>query len=60
MQCKIDGGSMSFWAVVNNTEGDSGGLRLLERMRIKMWLKRAFAEIAKADVKGAFLRELMS
>jgi len=38
---------MSFWAVVNKSEGDSSGLKLLERQRVKMWLKSAFAEIAK-------------
>jgi hypothetical protein len=47
---KIDAGSLSFWAVVNKTEGDNSGLRLLERQRVKMWLKSAFAEIAKPGV----------
>ncbi len=47
---KIDAGSMSFWAVVNKTEGDNSGLRLLERERVKVWLRRAFAEIAKVGV----------
>ncbi len=32
---KIDAGSMSFWAVVNKTEGDNSGLRLLERQRVR-------------------------
>jgi hypothetical protein len=32
---KIDAGSMSFWAVTNKSEGDTGGLRLLERQRVK-------------------------
>jgi hypothetical protein len=44
---KIDAGSMSFWAVANKTEGDTSGLTLLERQRVKVWLKDAFAEIAK-------------
>ena len=47
---KIDAGGLSFWAVVNKTESDSSGLRLLERQRVKMWLKRAFAEISQAGV----------
>jgi hypothetical protein len=47
---KIDAGSMSFWAVANKTEGDTSGLTLLERQRIKVWLKDAFAEIAKPGV----------
>ena len=47
---KIDAGSMSFWAVANKSAGDSGGLRLLERQRVKVWLRNAFAEIAKLGV----------
>ena len=47
---KIDAGSMSFWAVANKTEGDTGGLTVLERQRVKVWLKDAFAEIAKPGV----------
>jgi hypothetical protein len=47
---KIDAGSMSFWAVANKSAGDSGGLRLLERQRVKVWLGNAFAEIAKLGV----------
>jgi hypothetical protein len=47
---KIDAASMSFWAVANKTEGDSGGLRLLERQRVQLWLKNSYAEIAKAGV----------
>jgi hypothetical protein len=47
---KIDAGSMSFWAVANKTEGDTSGLTLLERQRVKVWLKDAFEEIAKPGV----------
>jgi hypothetical protein len=47
---KIDAASMSFWAVANKTEGDTSGLTLLERQRVKVWLKDAFAEIAKPGV----------
>jgi hypothetical protein len=32
---KIDASSMSFWAVTNKSEGDTSGLRLLERQRVK-------------------------
>jgi hypothetical protein len=44
---KIDASSMSFWAVANKSEGDTSGLSLLERQRVKAWLQSAFAEIAK-------------
>jgi hypothetical protein len=47
---KIDASSSSFWAVANKGEGDTSGLRLLERQRVKLWLKNSFAEIAKPGV----------
>jgi hypothetical protein len=47
---KIDAGSMSFWAVANKSQGDNSGLTVLERQRVKVWLKDAFAEIAKPGV----------
>jgi hypothetical protein len=42
---KIDACSLSFWAAVNTSEG---GLRLLERQRVKVWLNNAYEEIASA------------
>jgi hypothetical protein len=47
---KIDASSVSFWAVANKSDADTSGLRLLERQRVKMWLRNAFAEIAKPGV----------
>ena len=47
---KIDASSSSFWAVANKAEGDTSGLGLLERQRVKVWLRNSFAEIAKAGV----------
>ena len=47
---KIDASSSSFWAAVNKSEGDTSGLRLLERQRVKVWLKSAYAELAKPGV----------
>jgi len=47
---KIDASSSSFWAVANKSEGDTSGLRLLERQRVKVWLRNAFNEIAKPGV----------
>lgn len=47
---KIDAASASFWAAANKSDGDSSGLGLLERQRVKVWLKNAFAEIAKPGV----------
>ena len=47
---KIDSSSSSFWAAVNKSEGDTSGLRLLERQRVKVWLKNAYSELAKAGI----------
>lgn len=47
---KIDAGSSSFWAIANKSNGDTGAFRLLERQRVKMWLKHAYAELAKAGI----------
>jgi len=47
---KIDASSMSFWAVANKSDGDTSGLTLLERQRVKAWLKDAFEEIEKPGI----------
>jgi hypothetical protein len=47
---KIDASSASFWAVANKGEGDTSGLGMLERQRVKLWLKSAFSEIGKIGV----------
>jgi hypothetical protein len=47
---KIDASSSSFWAVANQAEPNSAGLRVLERQRVKVWLRNAFAEIARIGV----------
>jgi hypothetical protein len=47
---KIDASSTSFWAIVNKSDGDTAGLRLLERQRVKVWLKNAYAELARPGV----------
>jgi hypothetical protein len=47
---KIDASSTSFWAAVNKSDGDTSGLRLLERQRVKVWLKNAYTELAKPGI----------
>lgn len=47
---KIDASSSSFWAAANKSDGDTSGLRLLERQRVKVWLKRAYAELEKPGI----------
>jgi hypothetical protein len=47
---KIDANSSSFWAIANKSDGDMSGLRVLERQRVRLWLKNSFAEIARSGV----------
>jgi len=47
---KIDGGSTSFWAAKNKTEQNTAGLGLLERQRVKMWLRNAYEQIDSLGV----------
>lgn len=47
---KIDASSSSFWAAANKADNDTSGLRLLERHRVKSWLKNAFAQVAATGV----------
>jgi len=42
---KIDAASSSFWAAKNRTDGDTGGLGILERQRVKVWLNHAYEQI---------------
>jgi hypothetical protein len=47
---KIDASSSSFWAAAHKADGDTTGLGLLERQRVKVWLKNAFSEIDRVGV----------
>ena len=47
---KIDAGSTSFWAAKNKSETDTKGLGLLERQRVKMWLKHAYGQIDSVGI----------
>jgi len=42
---KIDGGSSSFWAAMNKDTENPNALGLLERQRVKMWLRHAYNQI---------------
>lgn len=43
---KIDAASTSFWAATNGGPKDAGGgLGLMERQRVKMWLKHAYGQL---------------
>jgi hypothetical protein len=42
---KIDAGSTSFWAAKHRSETDAKGLSLLERQRVKIWLRSAYDQI---------------
>ncbi len=47
---KIDGHSSSFWAAINNSDKSSNSLGILERQRVKSWLKRAYLELDRLSV----------
>jgi len=47
---KIDAGSRSFWAALNNGAGTDAGLGLLEQQRLWVWIKRAYEEIERIGV----------
>ena len=42
---KIDASSTSFWAAKNKSETAATGLGILERQRVKVWLKSAYEQI---------------
>jgi hypothetical protein len=46
---KVDHGNLSFWAAANNKDA---GLGLMERQRVKVWLRRAYGQF---DAAGEFL-----
>jgi hypothetical protein len=47
---KIDAGSTSFWAATNKSAANVKGLGLLERQRVKLWLRDAYAQIDTVEV----------
>lgn len=47
---KIDAGSTSFWAAKNRTTTDAKGLGLLERQRVKLWLRSAYEQLDTVEI----------
>lgn len=47
---KIDGKSSSFWAAQNNKDKSVTGLGLLERQRVKVWLRNTYAELETVGI----------
>jgi len=47
---KIDGQGTSFWAALNPAEKSANSLGLLERQRVKVWLKKVYSEIERLAV----------
>jgi hypothetical protein len=46
---KIDAHNTSFWAASNRSGQDASSLGLLERQRVKVWLHRAYEDIARVN-----------
>jgi len=47
---KIDGGSTSFWAAKNKSVTEVKGLGLLDRQRVKLWLRDSYEQIDTVGV----------
>jgi hypothetical protein len=47
---KIDAYSSSFWAATKAGDKNAGGLGLLERQRVRVWLKHAYDQLDKIDI----------
>jgi len=45
---RIDAANMSFWSARNASAGEGGGLGMMERQRVKLWLNHAYAQIEAA------------
>jgi hypothetical protein len=50
LMTKIDAGSTSFWAAKNKSVTEVKGLGLLERQRVKLWLRQAYEQIDTVGV----------
>jgi len=49
---KIDRLDKSFWGAVNNQDGGDTSLGIMERQRVKIWLKRAYEAFDALDLAG--------
>lgn len=47
---RIDANNVSFWAAANNPDREVTGLGLLDRQRVRVWLKKAFEEFDRIGV----------
>jgi hypothetical protein len=47
---KIDAHDASFWSASNNVDKEVHGLGLMERQRVKMWLRQAYSELEAVPV----------
>jgi hypothetical protein len=47
---RIDAGSSSFWKAKNAQQPGAGGLGLMDRQRVKLWLRDAYCEIDTVGV----------
>ena len=47
---KIDASSSSFWAAKNSADKENTGLGLMDRQRVKLWLRDAYQQLDAVDV----------
>jgi hypothetical protein len=56
---KIDARSASFWAAATGSIREPGGLGLLERQRVRSWLKHAYAQLDEAGLAAPGPRSIV-
>jgi hypothetical protein len=47
---KIDATSSSFWAAQNSADKENTGMGLMDRQRVKMWMRHVYQEIDAVGV----------
>ncbi len=47
---RIDAHSLSFWAATQAGDKAAGALGLLDRQRVKVWLKHAYDELGRLEL----------
>ena len=47
---KIDGSSASFWSAAHRADRETTGLGLMDRQRVKLWMRDAYRELGAAGV----------
>ncbi len=55
---QVDHSNSSFWAAVNAAENGDQLLGLLDRQRVKVWLRKVYAELDSLGLSNVSRREI--